>query len=237
MLRAANKEPIMFLLDISSDDQKDVRVNNVKLETFQFDRQFRQREEKLLAGIDEAGRGSLAGPVVAACVILPPNFNSKKIKDSKMMTSEEREEASMEIKKKAILYSISYADHMEIDRYNILQATYLAMKRAFSSLRFKPDTLLIDGPRAPIFCSKQHCVIDGDKKSLTIGAASILAKVFRDRFMKKYHRFYPKYGFDKHKGYFTALHRETLKLYGPCPIHRVSFSPIRELCFSEAELL
>jgi len=207
------------------------------LNCFEFDSRFRKDGVELVGGIDEAGRGCVAGPVVAASVVLSSGFKCEQIKDSKLLTAAERHRYSCLIKEKAVCYSIAFASHLEVDRYNVLRATYLAMRRSFVKLKRKPDILLIDGPRAPVFHSNQRCIVDGDAKSLAVASASILAKVFRDRFMNKYHSLRPNYCFAKNKGYLTLHHKQALKIFGPCKIHRMTYAPVREICFNEKLLV
>jgi len=176
-----------------------------------------------IAGIDEAGRGPLAGPVVAACVILNPLVTIKGINDSKKIAAKKRIELFDIIKEKAMDISIGIANEDEIDDINILQATFLAMKRAVGNLSIQPDLLLIDGPYSNIKLIKTKNIIKGDSKSASIGAASIIAKVTRDRIMEQYDIIYPDYGFLRHKGYGTKYHIEQLAKYKATPIHRKSF--------------
>ena len=178
---------------------------------------------KLVCGVDEAGRGPLAGPVCAAAVILPPNIDIPGLDDSKKLSDKKRRELFPIIKKKAIAYGIAFADHKEIDEINILQATYLAMERAISQLQVKPEFALIDGNRAKDFGLPVKTVVHGDSLSASIAAASILAKVTRDDFMEQIALQYPQYKFEVHKGYGTKAHYEALDQYGPCAIHRISF--------------
>lgn len=185
-----------------------------------FHRQGRQR----IAGIDEAGRGPLAGPVVAAAVIFPAGFRpDQRITDSKKLTDRLREELFTIITQSALAYAIADTDAPTIDRINILQATRLAMRKAVEALSHPPDHLLIDGISTIESPLSQTTIIKGDSLSVSIAAASILAKVSRDRLMQDYHLLYPNYGFDRHKGYGSAAHMAALRQYGPCPIHRVSF--------------
>lgn len=185
-----------------------------------FHRQGRQR----IAGIDEAGRGPLAGPVVAAAVIFPAGFRpDQRITDSKKLTDRLREELFTIITQSALAYAIADTDAPTIDRINILQATRLAMRKAVEALPHPPDHLLIDGISTIESPLSQTTIIKGDSLSVSIAAASILAKVSRDRLMQDYHLIYPNYGFDRHKGYGSAAHMAALRQYGPCPIHRVSF--------------
>lgn len=177
-----------------------------------------------ICGIDEAGRGPLAGPVYAAAVILPVDLEIEGLNDSKKLTEKKREALFDVICEKAIAYSIGIATEQEIDDINILNATFLAMHRAVEGLNIKPDYALIDGNQYPKIPSvKEETVIKGDAKSMSIAAASILAKVSRDRFMLEIAEKYPEYCFDKHKGYGTKLHYEMIEKYGVSPVHRRSF--------------
>lgn len=177
----------------------------------------------VICGIDEAGRGPLAGPVYAAAVILPPHCVIPKLDDSKKLTDRCRRELFPVICREAVDYAIAFASEEEIDRINILQATFLAMERALAQLKVKPDLLLIDGNREKDFGIPAKAVIKGDSLSANIAAASILAKVSRDDFMIHQAEIYPQYGFDVHKGYGTRAHYAALAQYGACPIHRQSF--------------
>lgn len=178
---------------------------------------------QVICGVDEAGRGPLAGPVCAAAVILPPHIEIPGLNDSKKLTDKRRRELYPLIKEKAVAYGIAFADHNEIDEINILQATYLAMERALSQLTVKPDIALIDGNRAKDFGLPVQTVVHGDSLSANIAAASILAKVTRDDVMLQMAESYPQYGFAVHKGYGTKAHYQALAQYGPCPIHRMTF--------------
>ncbi len=180
-------------------------------------------EYELICGIDEAGRGPLAGPVVAGAVILPKDCRILYINDSKKLTEKKREELYDIIVEKAVSYGVGYASPERIDEINILQATYEAMREAVAKLTFKPDLLLNDAVTIPGLEIRQVPIIKGDAKSITIGAASILAKVTRDRLMTEYDKVFPEYGFGGNKGYGSAAHIEALKKYGPTPIHRRSF--------------
>ena len=186
----------------------------------------------LVAGVDEAGRGPLAGPVVAAAVILDPNRRIRGIRDSKMLDAEEREQLAVRIRRHALAWSVAWADVEEIDCLNILEATYLAMRRALMGLSICPAHVEIDGNRCPSFVGLRldctfEAIIDGDALRSSIGAASILAKVKRDEMMVEYDKLYPQYGFAGHKGYGTPLHCEILENIGPSQIHRRSFEPVR----------
>ena len=176
-----------------------------------------------VCGIDEVGRGPLAGPVVAGAVILPKDCDILYINDSKQLTEKKREELYQIIMEKAITTGIGYATPERIDEINILQATYEAMREAITKLQELPDILLNDAVTIPNVNIKQIPIIKGDAKSISIGAASIIAKVTRDHLMVKYDEIFPEYGFSSNKGYGSAFHIEALKKYGPCPIHRRSF--------------
>ena len=183
-----------------------------------------------VAGIDEAGRGPLAGAVVAAVVVLAPGQLLSGVRDSKQLSAARREALVAEIHKSALDWAIGVATHVEIDALNILHATMLAMSRAFAGLRQPPGLVQIDGNRAPRltgYTGTIETVIGGDRSCPAISAASILAKVYRDQLMMELHVEYPDYGFDRHKGYPTAEHRAVLMALGPCPAHRRSFAPVR----------
>lgn len=178
---------------------------------------------QLICGVDEAGRGPLAGPVCAAAVILPPNLDIPGLNDSKKLTDKRRRELFPIIKEQAIAYGIGLASHEEIDQINILQATYLAMERAMAALSVKPELALIDGNRAKDFGLPVETVVKGDSRSASIAAASILAKVTRDDLMLQAAEEYPQYQFEIHKGYGTKAHYAALTAHGPSPIHRMTF--------------
>ena len=182
----------------------------------------------MIAGVDEAGRGSLAGPVVASAVILKDRRFSCEINDSKQLSQKKREKAFAEILKKSIV-GIGIIDEKTIDRINIHQATLRAMEMAIANLRIPPDYIIVDGRMKFVTKCPIKCIVKGDSKSMSIAAASIIAKVTRDGIMSKYDKEYPQYGFAKHKGYGTRLHKETLKKFGPSPIHRYSYQPVKEL--------
>lgn len=186
-----------------------------------------QAKPALEAGVDEAGRGPLAGPVVVAAVILPARYDLPWLDDSKKLTEKRREQLQPEIEKQAIAYSVVFVDATEIDRVNILQATMNGMQRAVEKLRPEPQLAMIDGNRAPSLNCESRTVVGGDGLIASISAASVLAKVYRDRLMLSMHMLYPEYGFDRHKGYPTAYHLDRLQALGPCPIHRRSFAPVR----------
>ena len=198
--------------------------------TFSFDSSFCGREYDAVAGIDEAGRGSLAGPVVAAAVILPRGIIIQDLNDSKRLSPKKREKLSEIVKERALAYAIEAVDNEVIDKVNVLQATFLAMSRVVLKLQVKPDFCLIDGNRkVPNLSINQETIISGDAKSACVAAASILAKVARDRMMAGYAKQYPIYEFETHKGYGTKKHIEALKKYGPCPLHRLTFAPISDI--------
>lgn len=178
---------------------------------------------KLICGVDEAGRGPLAGPVCAAAVILPPNVEIPGLNDSKKLSDKKRRELFPIIKEQAVAYGIAFADHAEIDEINILQATYLAMERAIAQLSVKPELALIDGNRAKDFGLPVQTVVHGDSLSASIAAASVLAKVTRDDYMLEMAQKYPGYDFEIHKGYGTKAHYAALTRLGACPIHRMTF--------------
>ena len=189
-----------------------------------YEQQAIEAGYKIICGIDEAGRGPLAGPVHAAAVVLPIGLEIEGLNDSKKLTEKKREQLFDIICEKAIDYSIGVATEQEIDEINILNATFLAMHRAVEGLKIKPDYALIDGnqyPRIPFVM--EETVVKGDAKSMSIAAASILAKVSRDRFMLQKAEEYPQYQFEKHKGYGTKVHYEAIREYGPSPIHRLTF--------------
>lgn len=183
----------------------------------------------LLAGVDEVGRGPLAGPVVAAAVILDPNNPIAGLADSKQLTARRRERLDLEIREKALCWSLGRAEVDEIDRLNILHASMLAMKRAVESLSILPQHALIDGNRCPALSCSAEAIVGGDATVSAISAASILAKVARDREMVELDSLYPGYGLARHKGYPTKVHIEALQALGASPIHRRSFGPVKRL--------
>jgi len=190
---------------------------------WEYERKHLTEGCKMICGVDEAGRGPLAGPVCAAAVILPMDIDIPGLNDSKKLSDKKRRELFPVICEKAKAYAIAFADHKEIDEINILQATFLAMERAISQLPVKPDFALVDGNRAKDFGVPVETVIGGDGLSASIAAASILAKVTRDDYMLKMAEQYPGYGFEIHKGYGTKAHYAALAERGPCPIHRMTF--------------
>ena len=182
----------------------------------------------LIAGVDEAGRWPLAGPVVAAAVILDPMRPIDGLRDSKKLTEASRERLAAEIKERALDWSVAHATVEEIDELNILQATMLAMKRAISGLTVRPSLVLVDGNRVPRIDLPVNAIIQGDDKIAAISAASIIAKTTRDHWLVELDERYPEYGFAKHKGYGTKEHLEALAKYGPLPVHRKSFGPVKQ---------
>jgi len=185
---------------------------------------------RLICGVDEAGRGPLAGPVYAAAVILAPGKRAPAgIADSKTLSAGRRERLAAAIKGRALAWSVAWASVEEIDRLNILQASLLAMKRAVESLSIAPDEVLLDGMHCPALAVPARAIVDGDAKVRVIAAASILAKTERDSEMCRLHERFPQYGFDEHKGYPTPEHLEALRRHGVCEIYRRSFAPVREL--------
>ena len=188
-----------------------------------YEEECRAQGYQVVCGVDEAGRGPLAGPVCAAAVILPAGVQIPGLDDSKKLSDKRRRELFPIIQEQAIAYGIAFADHREIDEINILQATYLAMERALAKLNVKPDMALIDGNRAKDFGLPVRTVVHGDSLSASIAAASVLAKVTRDDYMLEMAKQYPSYGFEIHKGYGTKAHYAALTEMGACEIHRMSF--------------
>ena len=191
--------------------------------TYEYENLLKEQGYKIICGVDEAGRGPLAGPVFAAAVILPDGMEDIGINDSKKLSEKKRDALFEIIKEKALAYSIASADEKEIDELNILNATFLAMIRAVEGLSIKPDMALIDGNRKANTGVEEMTLVKGDSKSISIAAASILAKVSRDRCLKELDEKYPEYQFSKHKGYPTKLHYELIKEHGISPVHRLSF--------------
>jgi ribonuclease HII len=184
---------------------------------------------EVICGVDEAGRGPLAGPVFAAAVILDPARPIDGLRDSKKLTEARRDELAIEIKAHALAWSIAQCSESEIDTLNILHATMLAMRRAVEGLKLAPTLALIDGNRCPIISMRSEAIVKGDDKVPAISAASILAKTARDAALLVLHRQYPHYGFDRHKGYPTEMHLERLRMHGVSPVHRKSYAPVRIL--------
>jgi ribonuclease HII len=181
----------------------------------------------MIAGVDEAGRGPLAGPVLAAAVVLDPRAPIEGLRDSKLLSAAARERLALLIRERAYAWSLGRADAGDIDRINILQATLLAMERAVAGLPTLPRQVLVDGLHCPRLSCSVQAVVGGDRRFESISAASILAKVTRDAEMVELDRRYPEYGFRRHKGYPTREHRDALRQHGPCPFHRRSFAPVR----------
>lgn len=227
-LRGDSRIGVQRLLAIY--DKQKMQEEKLKAELMlkkQFEDQFRLSENDLLAGVDEAGRGPLAGPVVAAAVILPRNFEYLGIDDSKQISEVERNLLFKQITENAISYSVSIVQAQEIDQLNIFEATKQAMTRALESLDSIPQIALIDAVKLAGLNFPTQSIIKGDEKSLAIAAASILAKVTRDKIMVELHKKYPEYKFNKNKGYGTKQHMTALKKYGPTVEHRKSFSPVQ----------
>lgn len=207
-----------------TDVRTSVQTEGPALSNYEYDRAIYAQGYRAVCGVDEAGRGPLAGPVFAAAVILNPQEEIPGLNDSKKLSEKRREELFGEICARAVAWSVASASVAEIEELNILQATFLAMRRAVDGLSVPPDLALIDGNQTPPGLSvPARTVVKGDALSASIGAASILAKVSRDRLMKEMDGLYPRYQFAKHKGYGTALHTALLREYGPSPIHRLSF--------------
>lgn len=222
-----------FWADERAGVKKLVTQYKKKLEA--YNREQKRLEEMLLferkyggdfhciCGMDEAGRGPFAGPVVAGAVVLPPGLKIEGLNDSKQVSPKNRERLFDEIMEKAVSVGVGMSSPARVDEINILQATYEAMRHAIEDLDVVPDLLLNDAVTVPQIPIKQVGIVKGDARSLSIAAASIVAKVTRDRLMVEYASLYPEYGFEKNKGYGSAAHREALKKYGPCPIHRETF--------------
>jgi len=199
---------------------------------YDYELALRKNGIKIIAGIDEVGRGPLAGPVVAAAVILPNGFHHDSLTDSKKLTHKQREVIYEELlASPKILWAVAIVESDEVDRLNILRATHEAMRRAVADLKTAPHHVLIDGLPVNPFPIPQTALVEGDSKSFSIAAASVIAKVTRDRLMVEMDVRYPGYEFGKHKGYGTKLHLERLQKHGPCPIHRKSFAPVAQLAF------
>ncbi|HUU27121.1 MAG TPA: ribonuclease HII [archaeon] len=233
--------PDELLADLANDPRNGVRALGEEIERKQarqdaerleqekmleLERTYHARGLEKVAGVDEVGRGPLAGPVMAAAVIFPPECDHPQARDSKKLTPEKREALYAEIHDKALAIGIGRADNEEIDRLNIYNASLVAMYRAVENLQIKPDAVLVDGPMVLRLEVPQNAVIGGDARCLSLAAASIVAKVTRDRLMKEFDRVYPGYGFARHKGYPTSDHFKALKEFGPCPIHRRSFTAV-----------
>lgn len=200
-----------------------MRGQQEQVDLWRFEHEAFSDGYELVCGVDEAGRGPLAGPVCAAAVILPPDVQIAGLNDSKKLTDKKRRELFDVITETAVCYGIAFCDETVIDEINILQATFRAMRQAIDALCVKPQLALVDGNRAADFGVPVRTIVKGDSLSASIAAASILAKVSRDRLMEEYDEKYPQYGFAVHKGYGTQRHYAALRQYGPCPIHRMSF--------------
>lgn len=236
-LESASEQELQKLLDTyQTDERKGVQnliqkidreqekldAEKIRLEGMkQFERKYSTYSS--ICGIDEAGRGPLAGPVVAGAVILPKDCTILYLNDSKQVSASRRNLLFEEIKEKAVSYGVGIVSPERIDEINILQATYEAMHQAIDNMDVSPDILLVDAVTIPNIPIKQVGIVKGDAKSVSIAAASILAKVTRDRLMEEYDTIFPEYGFAGHKGYGSAAHIEAIKKYGPCPIHRKTF--------------
>ena len=214
----------MVKKDLDSPDEQE-RIEKLK----EFEKAAYKNGYKLLAGIDEAGRGPLAGPVTAAAVILPPDFYLAGIDDSKKLNARTRLELSAHIKEKALTWAVCFISPVYLDRVNIYNAAREAMQTAVLSLAIKPDFLLIDAMKLPGLSIDYQSIIKGDSLSISIACASILAKVERDQCMENFDSIYPHYGFARHKGYATREHLEKISCHGACPIHRTSFEPIKTM--------
>lgn len=216
-MRSRGRKPVQHLL-----------ISPQEINTRYFEEKLYLEGNHYIAGVDEVGRGSLAGPVAAASVILPRDCDIKGIDDSKKLTSKKREYLFEKIKEGCVAWSISFIDSRKIDEINILRASLFAMKCSLLQLKVSPSFLLIDGPFPVDISIPQKCLKKGDARSISIAAASILAKVERDRYMAELESTYPDFSFSVHKGYGTSRHLKELERFGPTPIHRLSFSPVAE---------
>ncbi|GAK55958.1 ribonuclease HII [Candidatus Vecturithrix granuli] len=215
---------LSFQHQLSTPETEEARLDRLQ----RFERIAYQDGAHCIAGVDEAGRGCLAGPVVAAAVILPPEWTLPQINDSKQLTPSQRETLFPLIQQRALSVGVGMVPAEVIDQVNILQATYLAMEQAIANLSITPDYLLLDAVTLKNVPLRQRGIIKGDSLSISIAAASIIAKVSRDRLMLDYHQQYPHYGFAVHKGYGTKQHRQAIAQFGPCPIHRKTFRGVKE---------
>ena len=209
-------------------------MDSMKLDPWSFEKKSIKKGFSRVAGIDEVGRGPLAGPVVSAAVMLPSSFPVSDVKDSKKLTPKKRADLYEKIYEYAISIGIGIVDSIEIDRINILKASLMSMAMSVDNLNPQPDYLLIDGKFKIPSVLPQEPIVKGDSLSISIAAASIVAKVTRDRLMEIYHLYYPHFGFSQHKGYPTRAHKEAIREFGPCPIHRRSFKSVIVCPFSNA---
>lgn len=200
----------------------------VENDTFAFERELFRQGNNVVAGVDEAGRGPLAGPVVAACVVLPVECCYQQYRDSKQLSPAARRRLFQLLKSPEVMVGVGVVSEKDIDRLNILQASLLAMRKAVLALCCSPDYLLVDGKFSVPIAIAQQALVKGESRSASIAAASIVAKVVRDELMEHYHAQFPLYNFAKHKGYPTVEHRAALKRFGPCPIHRLTFKGVKE---------
>jgi ribonuclease HII len=210
-----------------------VKKQGEQPDLWRYERQAHGEGHTIIAGLDEVGRGPLAGPVVSACVVLPPDFALEGIGDSKALTERQRERAEARIRREALAIGLGLVDAPTIDSINILQAARQAMREAWHALTpfLSPTLALIDGLPVPNFpCPNQRAIVKGDSLSASIAAASIVAKVYRDNLLCVWDSDYPEYGFAGHKGYGSAKHLEALQKHGPCPLHRRSFAPVAAVC-------
>lgn len=209
------------------------------MDPYEFENRFRLQispsDIKIIAGTDEVGRGPLAGPVVAAAVILPQTPQIDGLADSKALSPEQREAAFCEIQETAHSFAIAIVEPNQIDAINILQASLKAMRQAISNLEIRPDLVLVDGNQKTQCGIQEMCIVKGDQLSASIMAASILAKVTRDHIMIEAHQQFPQYGFDGHKGYGSAQHIKAIEDFGPCPLHRMSFAPMKAMTLNQEE--
>lgn len=198
---------------------------------FEIENKLRLEGFDIIAGVDEVGAGCLAGPVVAGAVILPEDLEIENLRDSKKLSSKQREKISVQIKEKAVVWAIGSATVEEIDAVNIRQADFLAMRRALDALNSNYGAVIVDGFLIPDLACRQIAITKGDQKSKSIAAASIVAKVYRDEMMREYEKEFPGYGFAKHKGYGTADHLAALQKLGACSIHRQSYAPVKNVIY------
>ncbi|GBD26786.1 Ribonuclease HII [bacterium HR30] len=198
-------------------------------ELLQLERRLWAEGLKLVGGCDEVGVGPLAGPLVAAVVVIPPDIDVEGIDDSKKLSPQQRERLARSLEETALAIGLGVVEAEEVDRLNVLRAALEAMRRAVAALPFRPDHLIVDARTIPEIDIPQTAIVDGDAKSYAVAAASIVAKVTRDRLMCQWHEHYPQYGFDRNMGYGTPEHLRALARYGPCPLHRRSFAPVRQL--------